>query len=427
MNKWLVLPAEERLLTIQQASIRGGVSPEAIEKDWWVTMTLKAIFNTAYGQHLLFKGGTSLSKSWGLIERFSEDIDLAISRDYLGFPGELTISKIKRLKRQSSEFTSTVFRDAVEAELIRLGIPAEMFTLISTPIPPLMKDTVDPQELVLIYPSLFHEQPYLLPRVKIEVSARSLKEPWEDRIVDSLMNEFLPNLKFTGESFKVNSISPQITFLEKLFLMHEEFTKPDDRIELLRKSRHYYDLERIMDSEYGIAAIRNQELYDHIISHRKLYIRNKHVNYDRHGAREIDFMPNAKWIAEMQEDFRLMEPMFYGNKTLSFDQLMGRMKELMIKVRAMDNKVNIASKFPKKILVPTGCDVVIRYSEPGYGYVLFEDGKGNSNKVAINHHDETYFIIDHNFYKDLHPVYLTIVSDPPDQRTAVVEFIKNLD
>ena len=83
MIAWLSLNDEQRRITLEQASIRSGIQPKAIEKDWWVTLSLKALFSSEYAQYCIFKGGTSLSKGWKLIQRFSEDIDIALDPEAL--------------------------------------------------------------------------------------------------------------------------------------------------------------------------------------------------------------------------------------------------------------------------------------------------------------------------------------------------------
>ena len=88
MNEFLKLSEKDRINVLTQASIRKKLSLRAIEKDWWVTMTLRALFSCECAKHIVFKGGTSLSKAWNLIERFSEDIDIAIDRKFFGFDGE---------------------------------------------------------------------------------------------------------------------------------------------------------------------------------------------------------------------------------------------------------------------------------------------------------------------------------------------------
>ena len=151
--KYFEFTKEDQQLLLQQAGAVSGIQEKALEKDLWVTIVLKAIFQTPYAEHLLFKGGTSLSKAWKIIERFSEDIDLSIDRAFHGFGEVLTHSQIKKLKRVSSEFTSTIFKEALEKELLVLGVPAGSFKIIAKPIPITMKDTVDPQELIIQFSS----------------------------------------------------------------------------------------------------------------------------------------------------------------------------------------------------------------------------------------------------------------------------------
>lgn len=104
MTEWFKLNTAERKEIINQTSAKTGIVPTAIEKDFWVMIALKAIFETKYGEHIVFKGGTSLSKGWNLIERFSEDIDLGIDRTYLNFGGDLSRSAVTRLRKAAAKF-----------------------------------------------------------------------------------------------------------------------------------------------------------------------------------------------------------------------------------------------------------------------------------------------------------------------------------
>jgi predicted nucleotidyltransferase component of viral defense system len=119
--KWFKLAIEDRRIILQQASALSGVNEKALEKDLWVTMVLEALFKTTFAPHLHFKGETSLSKAWQIIERFSEDIDLSIDRSFYGFGEDLSYSQIKKLKRISSEFVSSDFREELEKTLVEMG------------------------------------------------------------------------------------------------------------------------------------------------------------------------------------------------------------------------------------------------------------------------------------------------------------------
>jgi predicted nucleotidyltransferase component of viral defense system len=101
MNNWIKIPEKERIKILNSVAITTGLPNTAIEKDWWVMMSLRALFSCECSGHIVFKGGTSLSKAWNLIERFSEDIDIAIDRAFFGFEGELKRKQINNLRRAS--------------------------------------------------------------------------------------------------------------------------------------------------------------------------------------------------------------------------------------------------------------------------------------------------------------------------------------
>ena len=119
MFDWHKLPSEQKLSFLNEASAKTGYPNQIIEKDFWVTVVLKAIFETPWAQALVFKGGTSLSKAWNLIERFSEDIDLAIDRQALGFPSsEMTKAQIQKLRKASATFMEREFMPALQQRVL---------------------------------------------------------------------------------------------------------------------------------------------------------------------------------------------------------------------------------------------------------------------------------------------------------------------
>ena len=104
MNNWQNISKERQRVIIENILLRTGYSSHAIEKDWWVTTVLKALFKTSCADYLVFKGGTSLSKCWNLIERFSEDIDVAISREFFGIMGVSSKNQREKLRKTSSKY-----------------------------------------------------------------------------------------------------------------------------------------------------------------------------------------------------------------------------------------------------------------------------------------------------------------------------------
>lgn len=250
---WLSLSKERRIEILNKATERTGLPSVAIEKDWWVTMALNASFSLPYRNNLVFKGGTSLSKGWNLIERFSEDIDLAIDRKFFGFEGDISKTQIKNLRKQSCEFISTIFLDDLTKILTEWKAIYEC-KLIAQPV----KDSdKDPQVIEIHYNSVIDTSEYLPQRVLIEVSSRSLMEPIEERKINSILSENFSQQSFVTVPFEIPTVLPQRTFLEKIFLLHEEFSQETEKIRFDRLSRHLYDLEKLMDTEHGIEALKN--------------------------------------------------------------------------------------------------------------------------------------------------------------------------
>lgn len=332
MISWLQHASERQKELLGLASSRSGLPAGAIEKDWWVTLALNAVFQTPWAAALVFKGGTSLSKSWGLIDRFSEDIDLALDRAALGYPEDLSKNKIKALRRDSCAFISGEFRQKLEEQLLAIGIPPELFSLT-------VKETTehdrDPQVLVLNYTTVLDKDPYLREAVLIEIGARSLREPAEQREIGSLISRALKNNAVAGAPFSVMTVTPPRTFLEKIFLLHEEFSKTEDKVKSERMSRHLYDIERIMRTEYAQQALADKDLYQGIITHREKFNALRGMDYKGHQPATIRFLPPETLLKDWEADYKAMrESMFYG-ESLSFDELIGRLIILQTRINGL--------------------------------------------------------------------------------------------
>lgn len=169
------LTAEDRRDIIDYVSDKTGLSRAVIEKDWWVTAVLRAVFSLPYSDNISFKGGTNLSKCWNLINRMSEDIDIAVSREYLGFSGNLSKNQISdKLRRASCSFVRNTMTHDVESALVNQGISSDM---VEVSVNETTVSTVDPETIYIAYKPIFEGNEYVLPQVKIEVSGRSMSEP----------------------------------------------------------------------------------------------------------------------------------------------------------------------------------------------------------------------------------------------------------
>lgn len=336
MNEWLKLSKQRRIEILGQVNNQLGLPVHAIEKDWWVTMVLKAIFSSKYAEHFIFKGGTSLSKAYHLIDRFSEDIDLAIDRNFLGFEGELTKTQIKKLRKSSGTFIVTDFFNEFKKQLQQLGILDNEYNLVTDNE---IDDTSDPHTIERQYDSIVEsEENYLPQRVLIEIGSRSLIEPYESKQIESIIGSVFPKQGFSVTPFEVSVVIPTRTFWEKIFLLHEEFSKPKDKIRYLRMTRHLYDLERLMDHSFGKEALADKKLFQIIVEHRKKYTPLRGISYDLHTPQTLNFIPPDEVIELWRQDYKTMrENMFYG-ESLDFDEVIQRLKELEVKMKRLNQK-----------------------------------------------------------------------------------------
>ena len=330
MKEFLKLSKQDKLNVFNQTSERTGLPSAAIEKDWWVTLSLRAIFSLPFSEHIVFKGGTSLSKAWNLIERFSEDIDLAINRTYLGFEGDISKTQIKKLRKASCSFISGDFNNVLDNELTKMNISG--FELVVQQI----NDTdTDPLVIELRYDSITEDSEYLKSRILIEIGARSLMEPTEVKPIQTLVGQEFNDLPFADKIIMLPIVLPKRTFLEKVFLLHEEFQKSHEYIRIKRMSRHLYDLEKLMDTEHGTSALRDVEMYETIVKHRKKFNTVRGIDYSNHSTDRINIVPPDNTLKDWQKDYKAMqESMIYGD-SLNFDQLMERITELNHRINAI--------------------------------------------------------------------------------------------
>ncbi|MDN5215355.1 nucleotidyl transferase AbiEii/AbiGii toxin family protein [Fulvivirgaceae bacterium BMA12] len=330
MSDWFKLPEKTRIEIFNQVGVQNGLPATAIEKDWWVSLALRVVFSLPFSNHIVFKGGTSLSKGWNLIDRFSEDIDLAIDRGYLGFSEKISKSGVKRLRKASCKFVSHEFLNSIESRLKELEIPIKNLAIRE-----FNDSDTDPLIIELYYKSITEKSDYLLPRILFEVGARSLIEPYEKRPIQSMVGMRYKDQKFADPASSIPTVLPERTFLEKVFLLHEEFQKNPKKIRVARLSRHLYDLEKLMSTEHGLNAIFDKKLYDAIVTHRSLFNPIKGVDYKNHSPSKIDFIPPKEIIGAWEKDYSTMrESMIYG-ETLSFEKLIERLKELRVQFRSI--------------------------------------------------------------------------------------------
>jgi Nucleotidyl transferase AbiEii toxin, Type IV TA system len=332
INNWLALPNDTKLNIFQQTATQMGIPANAIEKDFWVVHTLLLLFKLDCAPHLVFKGGTSLSKAWGLIERFSEDIDLALDRKFLGF-GEEAISKsqVKKLKEKSYEYVSTQLLPALQQKYIEVGFTEVKLTLKET-----SNHDQDPIEIYVNYNILTEKDIYLKPPITIEIGSRSLKEPFTPKTFNTLIAQQFATQPFADSPITIPVVNPERTFLEKIFLLHEEFQKPAEKIRVDRLSRHLYDIEKMSQTPIAQNALQDAILYNTIVKHRATFTALPNIDYSKHQPPHIAFVPPAHLLPDWKKDYEQMtESMIHDPNVLSFDVLIQNLQTLQKAINAI--------------------------------------------------------------------------------------------
>lgn len=288
-------------------------------------------------EHFIFKGGTSLSKGWKLIQRFSEDIDIALSPEAFGkkYKEKPTHGYVKKLKRGGCAYTSTVIRDALEQQFTAMGVPAGMVQVEAEAISEDRPDK-DPQTLYARFTSLYEGESYLTAPVKVEFGVRSLREPFTSIQVQSLLSEFVNSPAYQEPPFPVTAVEPRKTYIEKLLLLHEKFQTGRAEGEAgERQSRHLFDLLQMNRNGILAKVMEDPALYAAVIEHRRHYIRLKGVNYDAMQLRQLLFLPPFELLGSFEEDYATMRAeMIYGDAP-DFEGLITGLRELNMQLASM--------------------------------------------------------------------------------------------
>jgi predicted nucleotidyltransferase component of viral defense system len=331
LSDWLSLPDETKIRIFDETSRQIGLpSSSAIEKDWWVVHTLSIIFSMKCVDALVFKGGTSLSKGWNLIDRFSEDIDLALDREFLGFKGNLTTTQIRKLRKASYNYITSSFAIELTSKFDELG-----FKDVVIKVREVEHHDQDPIVVEIYYNKLTESDVYLKPGVIVEIGSRSLREPFTHRSFSTYVSEIYPKSLFADTAINIPIVNPERTFLEKIFLLHQEFQKPIAKIRVDRLSRHLYDIEKLSQTHFAETALSNAELYNSIVKHRGKFNAIKHIDYLKHNPASIRFIPPKDVIKKWQADYEEMKVSMVYKPCLDFDELINRLLILQNKINDM--------------------------------------------------------------------------------------------
>lgn len=326
-ESFLQLKEQEQSQIYRTLASRLGRSPVVLEKDVWVCWVLQTLFTMPDRLPMAFKGGTSLSKVFGAIARFSEDVDITL--DYRGLDSSFDpfaegISR-NRLKKFSDDLKSFVRDHTYEivAPHFQRALAAEFdtkkFQLIISD---------DGEQLRLHYPTILDSHgDYVGASVLIELGGRNIIEPNKVYAVLPDIAEHVPTLYFPHANVTV--LSPARTFWEKATLMHVECQRSEFRTNAERLSRHWYDLAMLADLTHGQDALSDRTLLADVVKHKKVFYNASYANYDACLGGQLKLIPNDAALIALREDFQRMigAGMFIGVPPV-FDDIVDRLRAL---------------------------------------------------------------------------------------------------
>lgn len=351
MDKFALRPNEDRLAFINEAAARRDVTPIIIEKDFWVCWTLRRLMEIpVLRENLTFKGGTSLSKAYGIIERFSEDIDLTIGRDAPMIADTLPPME-DGISRNERERRTKALKAAAQSYVETVALPAMTAAIASSLGTEKGWDVVldphdnDAQTLLFRYPVItsfirdfdpddFDHRDfetgaygYIKPRIKLEFGARGETEPSETRTITPYLAQEFPD-ELPDAKVQVSTLSVERTFWEKVTILHalHHGTKL-----LPEMSRHYYDTMMLAMKGVDDIAIKNPDLLAKVVLNKSLMFADNKASYGTAIIGSLRLVPNDDLRARLADDYAAMAEMFMVVPP-SFDELMTAIAKLEAKL-----------------------------------------------------------------------------------------------
>lgn len=333
------LPSADRAALFGETGAGRGVAETIIEKDFWVCWSLKRLFGLPKGAtaSLVFKGGTSLSKAFNAIRRFSEDIDLSFDRAELGYTGERDPEKEGISRKQAARLIDDLVSD-VERHIAEKLLPALRAAIVEQLGEPtngewsLKVDSSDAQTVNFHYPTAlpaaeYEGMAYITPRVKFELGARGDPWPTEEKVIHPYAAEDYPDF-FADPDTSVTVLSARRTFWEKATALHAEVHRPAESPTPQYFSRHYYDLAMLLDTDEGQAAVADLGLLAQVAQHKATFFRSGWASYETARPGTLRLMPDDARIKDLRADYRAMAPMMFDQTPPSFDDLLKQMSAL---------------------------------------------------------------------------------------------------
>lgn len=335
MAEFFQLSTAERLDALNAVADISGLPPHLLEKDIWVVWSLQHLFAGSYAEHLVFKGGTSLSKAYGVIRRFSEDVDLtydirAIAGDLVG-DADVPLPATKSQEKKWSKEIRTRLSDWVATEIV----PRIKQALDLNGLPATVRAEGD--KVFIDYAPLVTGTGYVSPAVMLEFGARSTGEPSESRVIRCDAAAFLDVVEFPTATAQV--MRAERTFWEKATAIHvfcaQGAFRGGDRF-----ARHWHDLTRLDAAGFAEAAIADKELAQAVADHKSVFFAEKNldgvvIDYHAAVAGGLQLVPDDDALAKLAADYQQMvDDGLFLDDAEPFEALLDRCRAIQQKANA---------------------------------------------------------------------------------------------
>ena len=302
---------EEKQILFQNTAEKMKMHPAIIEKDFWVVTLLDYLFHICPWKHAFtFKGGTSLSKGYQLIKRFSEDIDLILDWRVLGYGEnepweERSKSKQEQFNKEANQKAEIFLREqllpVLQKEL------SEYFSIEAN----VYIDEDDAQTINFQYPQLYTNQS-ILQVVRLEIGALAAWTPAASVSIQSYVAECYGDI-FQKKTTEILTVRPERTFWEKATILHHEANRPENSLMPSRYSRHYYDLYCMLNSGVKETALKNIDLLYKVVEFKQKFYPRNWAHYEDAKPGTLKLCVPEYRITELEKDYQQMKEMLYGN------------------------------------------------------------------------------------------------------------------
>ena len=327
------LPDEEREILFQNTAAKMGMNAAIIEKDFWVCLTLDYLFHKCqWKKAFAFKGGTSLSKVYNLIDRFSEDIDLILDWRTVGYGYSEPWKKRSNTQQQKFIVESSNRVNAFLKDEFLPVFKTDIHDCVGRSVSVYIDDD-DPGTVKFGYPRAF-EETSILQEIRLEIGALAAWTPTQLADIHPYAADYYP-LIFRQTSTQVLTTTAERSFWEKATILHQEAHRPETSKIPERYSRHYYDLYCMAQKGVLEKALLQKDLLAQVAEFKQTFYPRKWAQYEYARIGSLKLVPAVHSMDRLRLDYTMMQSMIYGNYP-DFDEMMHFIKKLETRINSAE-------------------------------------------------------------------------------------------